>query len=131
MSHQRILIVDDEPLVLKYAASVLTRLGYANVQRASCGLEARSLLSSQSFALVICDFSLPDADGSEILREALDANPSARGILITGYSSSDLQIANDLSEKIQVLEKPFTADDISQLVAETFERSFAETTCAH
>ena len=56
------------------------------------------------------------------------------GVLITGFESNELSLPPDLQGKIQLLEKPFTADDIGHLLAETFERATtkenAETACA-
>ena len=117
-----VLVVDDEPLVLKYTTSVMTALGYKRVLRASSALDARALLLAESFALIICDVSLPDGDGRQILREALQNNPNARLVLISGFVSDDLFLPDDLRGRVQLLEKPFTADDISALLAETFER---------
>ena len=118
-----VLVVDDEPLVLKYTTSVIVGLGYKRVLRASSAQEARAILLAESPSMVICDVSLPDGDGRQILREALEKNPETAGVLITGYASSDLKVPADLRDQIQLLEKPFTADDISQLLAEQFERA--------
>ena len=129
-----VLVIDDEPLVLKYATSVISGFGYKQVFKASCALDARELLLTQSFTMVICDVSLPDGDGRQVLREALQANPEAAGVLITGFSSCDVSLPSDLHGRIQLLEKPFTADAIGHLLAETFERTAAkektETACA-
>jgi DNA-binding NtrC family response regulator len=129
-----VLVVDDEPLVLKYATSVISGFGYKRVFKASCALEARAQIVSQPLAMIICDVSLPDGDGRQILREALEANPAAAGVLITGFASNELSLPPDLQGKIQLLEKPFTADAIGHLLAETFERATtkekAETACA-
>jgi DNA-binding NtrC family response regulator len=126
-----VLVIDDEPLVLKYTCSVIAGLGYKNVHKASCALDARALLLTQSFAMIVCDVSLPDGDGRQLLREAMEANPDAAGILITGFACDELKVSADLQERIRLLEKPFTADDISEVLAKTFEQTSIETTCAH
>jgi DNA-binding NtrC family response regulator len=126
-----VLVIDDEPLVLKYTCSVISGLGYKNVRKAACALDARGLLLAQPFSFVVCDVSLPDADGRQLLREALEANPEASGILITGFSSSDLNLPSELEGRVRLLEKPFTADDISEVLARAFEETSVETTCAH
>lgn len=118
-----VLVVDDEPLVLKYTTSVIAGLGYKRVLRAGSAQEARAILLAESLSMIICDVSLPDGDGRQILREALEKNPEAAGVLITGYASADLKVPADLRDQIQLVEKPFTADDISQLLAEQFERA--------
>ena len=126
-----VLVIDDEPLVLKYTCSVITGLGYKNVHKAACALDARELLLTQPFGMIVCDVSLPDGDGRQLLREALEVNPEAAGILITGFACEDLAIPAELQERIRLLEKPFTADDISEALARTFEQTSVETTCAH
>jgi DNA-binding NtrC family response regulator len=119
---QTVLVVDDEALVLKYTTSVISGLGYKKVLKARCAQEARAILLAEQVSLVISDVSLPDGDGRQIMREALEQNPSATGVLITGFSPGDLKLPPDLAGLVQYLEKPFTADDISSLLAETFER---------
>jgi CheY-like chemotaxis protein len=118
-----VLVVDDEPLVLKYTTSVISGLGYKRVLKAASALDARALLLAEKFSLIICDVSLPDGDGRQILREALQSNPKATMVLISGYVSDDLFLPDDLRGRVELLEKPFTADDISHLLAETFERN--------
>jgi DNA-binding NtrC family response regulator len=117
-----VLVVDDEPLVLKYTCTVIAGLGYSRVHKARCAQQARDILAAESCALVICDVSLPDGDGRHLLREILEANPNALGVLITGFLAKDLHLPVELRDRVQILEKPFTADDISQVLAETFER---------
>ena len=120
---QTILVVDDEPLVLKYTATVISGFGYKQIFKAKCALEAREILLTQPCALIICDVYLPDGDGRQVLREALEINPDATGVLFTGFSTIDLPLPPELEGRVQFLEKPFMADDISQLLAETFERT--------
>ena len=119
---QTVLVVDDEALVLKYTTSVISGLGYKKVLKARCAQEARAVLLAERVSLIISDVSLPDGDGRQIVRETLEQNPGATGVLITGFSQGDLSLPPDLAGIVQCLEKPFTADDISHLLAETFER---------
>ena len=126
-----VLVIDDEPLVLKYTCTVIAGLGYKNVHKANCAVAARGLLATQAFAMIVCDVSLPDADGRELLREALEANPEAVGMLITGFACDDLEVPAEIEGRVRLLEKPFTADDISEVLAKAFEQTYVETTCAH
>ena len=130
LSRPAVLVIDDEPLVLKYTCTVIAGLGYINVYKAANAFDARSLLLSHQFDLVISDITLPDADGRQLLREAIEANPSATGILISGFPCDESKLPEILQGRVRSLEKPFTADDISAVLAETFERA-AETTCVH
>ena len=65
MDRKTILIVDDEPDVLKLLGERLTKAGY-HVLRASNGKDAIETASKQSPDLVILDIAMPGMDGSEV-----------------------------------------------------------------
>jgi two-component system response regulator HydG len=113
-----VLIVEDDPLVLKYTAAAVETIGYQNVETANCAAEARVKLFAQRFALVICDIYLPDGDGRQLLREVFAMTPNVRAILISGFMYRGIMIPSDLNGKVELLEKPFTAEDIQELLAE-------------
>ena len=56
-------------LVVKYIASVISKLGYPNVFQATNATEARAHLQAEKIALIISDVCLPDGDGRQLLRE--------------------------------------------------------------
>src|SRR5688572_13276196 len=122
-----VLVVDDEPLVLKYTTSVMATLGYKNVLRAADAQGARAVLLAETISLMISDVSLPDGDGCELLCEALLANPRAVGLLVTGFGTDELRLPEALAGRVQFLQKPFTVDEISHLLTELTEnqREFA------
>src|SRR5687767_852678 len=91
-----VLVVDDEPLVLKYTTSVISGLGYKKVLKATNAQEARAVFLAERLSLVICDVSLPDGDGRQILSEAFEENPSVAGVLITGFATGDLKLPAEL-----------------------------------
>jgi DNA-binding NtrC family response regulator len=112
-----VLVIDDDPLVLKYTAAAITALGYKNVRTASCAAEARALLFANRFSVVICDICLPDGDGRQLLREVLAMNPHAHAIIISAFIYRGMMIPSDLYGKVELLEKPFTQEDIQELFA--------------
>jgi DNA-binding NtrC family response regulator len=117
-----ILVVDDEPLVLKYTTSVIAGFGYKKVLRAGDAQTARAVMAAEGISLIISDVSLPDGDGRELVREALERNPAAVGVLISGFACGDLSIPADLIDRVKLLEKPFVADDISHVFGELIDR---------
>ena len=114
-----VLIVDDEPLVLRSISMVLSHLGFSNIHHGACRLDARGLLLIQRFDLLIVDISLPDGDGRQLLREALAMNHGARAILISGFMYRGLMIPKDLYGKVELLAKPFSVDELSELLSAT------------
>jgi DNA-binding NtrC family response regulator len=112
-----VLVVDDDPLILKSTAAAIAALGYKSVRTATCATDARSLLFAHRFAVFVFDIYLPDGDGRQLLREALAIQPDARAILISAFMYRGLMIPADLYGKIELLEKPFTADDLAELLS--------------
>lgn len=128
---QGVLIVDDEPLVLKYTSSVICGLGYPKVLRAGTVETAREVILAETLSLIISDVSLPDGDGREFLAEALAQHPQAAGVLITGFALNDVKLPDSLAQRVLFLQKPFTADDISHVLAELVERRMHPPLMAH
>ncbi len=84
----RILLIDDEPLVLEMFESALSSEGY-DVVLACNGQEAVSLLESTFFDLAVCDVMMDGLDGFDFLNLARRKNPSMGVVLITGAPSNN------------------------------------------
>jgi CheY-like chemotaxis protein len=79
----RVVVVDDDPLVLAVTKRSLGRLGYvvATFEEAQRGLS--DVAHTRPFALV-ADLNMPDMDGAELLRLAREASPETYRVLYTG-----------------------------------------------
>jgi two-component system response regulator HydG len=86
--HDRILIVDDEPLVLEVLSDVLSREGFA-VTQASEATQALEKLDREPHALALCDIRMPGMDGFELLKEVRRCHPGTDVIMMTGFGSLD------------------------------------------
>lgn len=82
MTGKRILLVDDEPEIQMLLAHNLIDEGYA-IDIAGGVEEAMALLDAHSYALVICDWRLPDGDGLLVADTA--AELGAKTLLMSGY----------------------------------------------
>jgi len=103
----RILIVDDEPVVVRSCERILTPEGYT-VESASNGNEAIVKLGKDSFDLVITDLKMPDIDGLELIRWIRNSKPDTGIVVITGFPSQE-SIREALSLRIlDYLPKPFS-----------------------
>jgi two-component system response regulator HydG len=111
-----VLVIEDDQFVLRYTAATIAALGYQKVRTASSAADARVLLFAQRFELVICDICLPDGDGRQLVREVFALNPNARVILISAFLYQAMMIPADLYGKVELLEKPFTPEDLHQLL---------------
>jgi two-component system KDP operon response regulator KdpE len=68
MSEARILIVDDEPQILRFLRPSLTAAGY-DVLVAATGKEALKAAATLSPDVIVLDLGLPDMDGKDVIRE--------------------------------------------------------------
>jgi len=92
----RILLTDDEPVILKTLSAAIEEMGY-RVTTATNGEEALKLLRKQPCDIVIADIKLPDISGLEILEMAKELNPETAVIMITGHASLETAV-NSINE---------------------------------
>jgi signal transduction histidine kinase/ActR/RegA family two-component response regulator len=86
--NERILLVDDEVLVIQMGSQMLERLGYEVTSRTS-SLEAFELFqkASHKFDLVITDMTMPELTGDRLAKMITNIRPEIPIILCTGYSN--------------------------------------------
>jgi PAS domain S-box-containing protein len=82
----RILVVDDEVDLLASLCEALDRNGYQATGFTS-GADALKTLQEQDFDLLVLDLMMPQMNGIELLKEALQIDPQAIGIIMTGYGT--------------------------------------------
>lgn len=85
---ERILFIDDEPILVEMSKNMLSRLGYSVTVRTN-SLEALTTFQKQpeAFDLVITDQTMPGVTGFDLARKMLQIRPNLPIILCTGYSS--------------------------------------------
>jgi response regulator RpfG family c-di-GMP phosphodiesterase len=79
----RVVVVDDDPLVLAVTRRLLQRAGYDVFPCDHPRTALREVVQSQPFALV-ADLHMPDLSGAELLRLVRSVSPNTRRILYTG-----------------------------------------------
>ncbi len=102
----KILVVDDEPLILSSIRRALSRVGY-DVVTASSREEFTSALREGGYALVIMDLHLDDLSREEIMDMARKADSSVRFLVISG---------SDRIYDMPYLQKPFRIDELRKRV---------------
>ena len=120
---ERILVVDDDPMVMATIVRVLTGFGCAVVE-ATLGEAAVRLLAdpAQTFAAAIIDQSMPAMSGSEVVLTVRSRGVRTPILLTTGRAS-DAQIATLPADAITgVLHKPWTVDQLATALASTLQR---------
>lgn len=120
----RVLIVDDDPLVVTVVNHVVARLGYETAS-ATSGHEAIRLLEEQPVDLLICDLSLPDISGLNIGRYAHARDIAV--LLISGHLLTPEELEQGGLPEAALLQKPFGIQElqtsISALLRDTWRPS--------
>jgi EAL domain-containing protein (putative c-di-GMP-specific phosphodiesterase class I) len=111
----RVLLVDDDQLVLRGLGRVLRHHGY-EITTATNGRDAAQLIDQHSYDVVLSDIAMPGMDGIQLLREVRARDLSVPVVMITGSPA--------LSSAIQALElgafhyltKPIAIDDMERII---------------
>jgi len=117
----RILVVDDEDLVLEVTREILESRGF-DVLTAAGGREAVELFRQHrdEIAAVILDMTMPEMDGEEVFETIRQLNPEVRVIMMSGYSRK--KVPRQVFETSQggFLHKPFRPQDLMDKLREVF-----------
>jgi len=114
---ERVLFVDDEPMIMKLGRRMLERQGYEVETRAS-GTDALECFrqNPDRFDLVVTDMSMPGLRGDKLAEEIRKIRPDIPVILCTGFSKQiSEEKAKDLGIRAFVM-KPLTAHELASTV---------------
>ena len=122
-NNTRILVLDDEPFMLKLLARMLANLGYAAVSTCDNGHDALLRVANTAGApdLILLDINMPQMDGVEFVRHLVEHHYRGSLILVSGEDERILQSVEKLvrAHKITVLghlSKPVTPERLSKLI---------------
>lgn len=109
----RVLVVDDDDMVLRLVARALEEAGY-EVTHARDGFEALGYLErcAGDCAIMVTDLVMPGKTGAELAREACDRWPHLRVLYMTGFTRGELARHGVPDCPHSVLQKPFAMEDL-------------------
>ena len=121
-SLETILVLEDEPALLKIAKRSLEAAGYT-VLTAGSGAEALRVSADHrgEIHLLLTDVVLRGPPGTEIARALLQARPSLRVLLMSGYTDDAIVHRGALREGTHFLGKPFSSAELTKKVREVLE----------
>jgi len=118
----RILIVDDEEIVLHALRGLVSSAGY-QVRSAPNPIEALRLVKQESFSVVLTDYQMPMLTGLEFLAEVKREQPDATRLLITAFPS--LKTVTDAINKGEIYRfvlKPWIREELLATLANAVQR---------
>lgn len=120
----RILLLDDEPFILKLHAHMLRELGFSSIESFESGAAAVAQLDlGNTPDLILLDLSMPEMDGIEFIRHLVKRAYAGRLILVSGEDIRLLQTAEKLVQAHGIrilghLAKPIKPAGLGSLLAE-------------
>jgi len=116
---ERILVVDDEPLLLEMVGDLLNRFGYVPIA-AESGERAIEILKAETglIDLVILDLSMPGMGGYRCLKEMLGMKPDLKVIIASGYSANRKVRETLDSGAAGFIAKPYHYNDMLKKIRE-------------
>jgi DNA-binding NtrC family response regulator len=117
----RILIVDDEEIVIKSCLRILAGDEF-QVESVQDGREALKKIEENPYDVVILDIMMPTIDGLEVLRRVKETHPNVDVIMITGLSQVDTAVQAMKLGAFDYISKPFEPDELKLVVFRALER---------
>jgi two-component system, NtrC family, response regulator PilR len=108
---KKILVVDDEPGILRLVTALLHNSGYV-VSQADNGDAAKDLIGSGEYDLMISDIEMRPVSGIELLQFAREQKPSMPVLMITGYGDTGTAVEALKLGAFDYVTKPFRMDEL-------------------
>ncbi|GAC1429842.1 MAG: hypothetical protein NVSMB68_02140 [Thermoanaerobaculia bacterium] len=120
MPPQRILVVDDDPSILRLVATILRREQY-DVDTANGGREALSKIELSVYDAIVLDLMMPDVSGLDVLEALYARAPRVRCVIILSAGSS-VEINDSINPIVfGALRKPFNNAELISTVTRCIE----------
>lgn len=110
----KILVVDDDPMLLDFVVSSLDSLGYGTVSAMDAGTALRAVLQDHQIQVVIVDLCLGQGPtGAQLVRLALSVRPDLNVLVMSGAPGALHIVRPDLPDRVGLLPKPFRRRDLA------------------
>jgi DNA-binding NtrC family response regulator len=120
-SHEKILLVDDDPGVLT-ALQTLLEERYT-ILTAESGTAAWQILQDEDAAVAVVDLALPDLNGIELLRRMRESDMATELIMVTGHGTIDSAVEAMRIGAYDYLTKPVDGSRLKQIIAKAIEKN--------
>jgi EAL domain-containing protein (putative c-di-GMP-specific phosphodiesterase class I) len=111
-----VLLVDDEPTIVRGFARILTSAGFS-VQIAHDGREAADLARGMSFDAIVSDIAMPEMNGLQLLRSVREHDLDVPVILMTGGPAVESAVQAMEYGALRYLIKPVESKQLEEVVA--------------
>jgi two-component system response regulator HydG len=118
----RVLVVDDEPTLLKALEALLRKKGY-DVTGLESPIAATQRLAQEDFDVALLDVKMPQLSGLELLNAVKHRRPEIEVIMMTGHATVETALAAVKAGAYDYLTKPFEdVELVARAIAKAAER---------
>ncbi len=121
----RLLVVEDEPVILELLAGALRFAGF-DVLTAATGAEALRAAAVGQPDLILLDVMMPGCDGFEVIRRIHDSGPRIPVIFLTARDTPRDRVAGLSLGGDDYITKPFSLDEVLARISAVLRRSTGE-----
>lgn len=116
-----ILILDDEPIVVRRLKPALEKMGY-EVETFTRSADAMARVEERDFDIVITDLKMEGVDGMTFLAKVKERSPRTEVIVITGFATMNTTKESFQKGVFDFLAKPFKIAEIQEAVQRAEEK---------
>lgn len=122
---ETVLLVEDEPPILKIAQKILEQLGYTVLATHSPdeALKMAGMWGKNTIHLLITDVIMPGMNGRELSERLCRLHPDMKCIFMSGYTANVIARHGVLDKGVHFINKPFSRQDLAQSVREALGHS--------
>jgi DNA-binding NtrC family response regulator len=118
---KRVLVVDDEPMIVSLLSTILREKGWV-VTEARSGTDGIDQLDRARFDVILTDLVMPGDSGIDLLRAAKEIHPDVEVILMTGYATADTAIEAMRNGAFHYIMKPMKPEEVVNLVEKAYSQ---------
>jgi CheY-like chemotaxis protein len=118
---EMILLVEDSEGVREYARDILLELGYGVIDAANVQEALRAVAKKPRISLLFTDVVLGESNGRVLADEVRQIYPNLPVLFTTGYTRNAIVHQGRLDPDVQLLNKPFTQQDLARKLRELLD----------
>ena len=115
MEKKKVLVIDDERIVLDSITKILKEENFA-VEVSLSGCQGLEWATQKDYDIVLTDLRMPDIGGMRILRDVKRVKPAIPVVMITGFGTVKSAVQAMKLGAAEYLEKPFSPDELVKTV---------------
>ena len=115
--HETILLVEDEPAILRMTTKMLERLGYTVLAANTPGAAIRLAEAHPAVIhLLMTDVVMPEMNGRDLAKNLLSLYPHLKRLFMSGYTADVIAHHGVLDEGVHFIQKPFTMKALADML---------------